>query len=74
MIRIETEHPDFHVKAQYIPTGDALVQKLITAIHSQTKPDISWIHSDFIQKLVEADAIYPMREFINGGDGLLGKR
>lgn len=68
--QFETEHPDIHIKAQYIPTGDALVQKLITAIQSQTAPDISWIHSDFIQKLVEADAIYPMREFIDGSDGL----
>ena len=66
----ESEHPKIQIKAQYIPTGDALVQKLITAIQSQTAPDISWIHSDFIQKLVEANAIYNMRNFIDGIDGL----
>ncbi len=68
--QFESEYPSIHIKAQYIPTGDALVQKLITAIQSQTAPDISWIHSDFIQKLVEAGAIYPMKEFINGTNGL----
>lgn len=68
--QFETDHPDMHINAQYIPTGDALVQKLITAIQSHTTPDISWIHSDFIQKLAEADAIYPMREFIDGTDGM----
>lgn len=68
--KFESQHPNIHIKAQYIPTGDALVQKLIAAIQSQTAPDISWIHSDFIQKLVEANAIYPMKEFINGTDGL----
>jgi len=68
--KFESDHPNIRIKAQYIPTGDALVQKLITAIQSQTAPDVSWVHSDFIQKLVEADAIFPMREFINGSDGL----
>lgn len=68
--QFESEHPDIHIRAQYIPTGDALVQKLITAIQSRTAPDISWIHADFIQKLVEARAIYPMHEFISGADGL----
>ncbi|NUM78508.1 extracellular solute-binding protein, partial [candidate division KSB1 bacterium] len=43
--RFEVEHPEITIKAQYVPTGDALVQKLITAIQSQTAPDISWIHA-----------------------------
>ena len=30
--RFEKEHPDIEIDAQYVPTGDALVQKLITAI------------------------------------------
>jgi len=68
--KFESDYPNIHIKAQYNPTGDALVQKIITSIQSQTAPDISWIHSDFIQKLVEADAIYSMEEFINGTDGL----
>lgn len=66
----EGSHPGIRIKAQYIPTGDALSQKLITAIQTRTAPDISWIHADFIQYLVEADAIYPMRHFIDREDGL----
>ncbi len=68
--RFETEHPGIVIRAQYIPTGDALVQKLITAIQSQTAPDIAWIHADFLDKLVEANAIYRMEEFTRGPDGL----
>ncbi|MEO8399311.1 MAG: extracellular solute-binding protein, partial [Ignavibacteriaceae bacterium] len=43
--RFEKEHPNIKITAQYIPTGDALVQKLITSIQSNTAPDISWIHA-----------------------------
>lgn len=68
--KFEAEHPKIKIKAQYVPTGDALVQKLITAIQSETAPDVSWIHADFIDKLVEAKAIFRMEEFINGSDGL----
>jgi ABC-type glycerol-3-phosphate transport system substrate-binding protein len=68
--RFEKEHPDIRINAQYVPTGDALIQKLVTAIQSQTAPDISWLHADFLDKLVEADAIYDMRTFIDGEDGL----
>jgi multiple sugar transport system substrate-binding protein len=66
----EAEHPDLALKAQYIPTGDALIQKLITAIQSKTAPDLSWIHADFLEDLVEADAIYKMEDFIRGADSL----
>jgi multiple sugar transport system substrate-binding protein len=68
--RFEKEHPDIDVEAQYVPTGDALVQKLITAIQSQTAPDVSWIHADFLDKLIESDAIFPMEYFIKGDAGL----
>lgn len=68
--RFEKEHPDIDIDAQYVPTGDALVQKLITAIQSQTAPDVSWIHADFLDKLIASDAIYPMEHFINGTKGL----
>jgi len=64
------EYPNIRIKAQYVPTGDALIQKLITAIQSGTTPDISWVHSDFLDKLVTADAIYPMDHFIKDPDGL----
>jgi ABC-type glycerol-3-phosphate transport system substrate-binding protein len=68
--RFEAEHPGIRIQAQYIPSGDALVQKLITSVRSNTAPDISWIHADFIADLVQADAIYPMAHFIDGEDGL----
>ena len=68
--RFEAEHPDIRIEAQYIPSGDALVQKLITSVRSNTAPDISWIHADFLEDLVRADAVYPMAHFIDGPDGL----
>ncbi|MCK6562995.1 ABC transporter substrate-binding protein [candidate division KSB1 bacterium] len=68
--KFEAEHPGIKIKAQYVPTGDALVQKLITAIQSQTAPDISWIHADFLDKLVEARAVYRLEEFVKGPNGL----
>ena len=64
------DHPSIEVKAQYVPTGDALIQKLVTAVQSKTAPDISWIHANFLQDLVQADAIYKMEEFISGSDSL----
>ncbi|HEX9062637.1 MAG TPA: extracellular solute-binding protein, partial [Clostridia bacterium] len=67
--RFEHDHPNIRIHAQYIPTGDALVQKLITAIQSKSAPDISWIHSDFMEDLVKADAIYKMDYFIQGKNG-----
>jgi len=68
--KFEKEHPNINIDAQYIPSGDALIQKLVTAIRSKTAPDISWLHSDFLEDLVEADAIYKMDEFINGENGI----
>jgi multiple sugar transport system substrate-binding protein len=68
--RFEREHPTIRLKAQYIPTGDGLIQKLITAMQSKTAPDVCWIHADFLDKLVQAGAIYRMEEFLNGPDGI----
>jgi multiple sugar transport system substrate-binding protein len=68
--QFEREHPTIAVKAQYIPTGDALIQKLITAVQSKTAPDISWIHSHFLPNLVQADAILPLQPFIEGPNGI----
>lgn len=68
--RFEAEHPNIRIQPQYIPTGDALVQKLITAVQSGTAPDISWVRAHYMEELVEADAIYAMDEFIDGPDGL----
>jgi multiple sugar transport system substrate-binding protein len=66
----ERENPNVKIVAQYVPSGDPLIQKLVTAIQSNTAPDISWLHSDFLHKLVDADAVYKMDYFINGGNGL----
>jgi multiple sugar transport system substrate-binding protein len=68
--KFEKENPGYKINAQYIPSGDPLIQKLITSIQSKTAPDISWLHSDFIEDLVEADAIYKMDQFIKGKDGI----
>jgi len=66
----QKENPGVIIEAQYVPTGDALIQKLITSIQSKTAPDMSWIHSDFLDKLVEAKAIYPVSYFRNGENKL----
>ncbi len=68
--KFEEEHPGIELKAQYVPTGDALLQKLITSIQSRTAPDISWIHSTFLPNLVDADAIYRIDEFQHGPDSI----
>ncbi len=71
--RFEKEHPNIIIDAQYIPTGDALIQKLVTSIQSKTAPDISWLHSDYMEDLVNADAIYKMEHFIKGKNGISEK-
>lgn len=63
-------HPNIRVQAQYVPTGDALVQKLATTIRSGTSPDIAWVHADFLDKLVAADAIYSLGQFVEGSRGI----
>jgi multiple sugar transport system substrate-binding protein len=47
-----------------------LIQKLITSVQSRTAPDISWIHANFLQDIIEADAIYRIDEFQSGPDSL----
>lgn len=68
--RFHEEHPDVRIDAQYIPTGDALSQKLITAVQSGSAPDISWIHSHYLEDLVKADAVYEMSHFMTGSNPL----
>jgi multiple sugar transport system substrate-binding protein len=68
--KFEKENPGITIKAQYIPSGDALIQKLITAVQSNSAPDISWLHADYFEDLVEAHAIYKMDDFVNGKDGI----
>jgi multiple sugar transport system substrate-binding protein len=68
--KFHEEFPGIEVKPQYVPTGDALIQKLITSVQSHTAPDISWIHANFLQDIIEADAIYRIDEFQSGPDSL----
>ncbi len=68
--KFEQENPGLKIKAQYVPSGDALMQKLVTAVQSNTAPDISWIHSDFLEDLVESNAIFKMSRFTKGQNGL----
>lgn len=68
--KFELAHPDIKVQAQYVPTGDVLIQKLITAIESNHAPDISWIHTDWLDKLVDAKVIYSLSTFIENDNGL----
>lgn len=67
--RFEEEHPGIRINAQYIPTGDALIQKLITSVRSNSAPDISWIRAHYMEEMVKADAIYEMSHFIDGPNG-----
>jgi multiple sugar transport system substrate-binding protein len=69
--RYQKEHPGIEIKAQYVPSGDALIQKLITAVQSNNAPDISWIHADFLQDLVRADAIFKIDDLMVGPDTLV---
>ncbi len=39
--RFEEEHPGITVKTQYVPTGPALIQKLVTAVQSNYRADVS---------------------------------
>ena len=48
---------------------DEETKKLATAIKSKTEPDIAWIHSDYLEKLVQAEALLPLHLFISGPDG-----
>jgi len=68
--KFHEEYPGIEVKPQYVPTGDALIQKLITSVQSNTAPDISWIHANFLQDIIEANAIYRIDEFQGGPDSL----
>ncbi|HEX7070699.1 MAG TPA: extracellular solute-binding protein, partial [Rhodothermales bacterium] len=68
--RFEEEHPNIRIDAQYIPTGDALIQKLITSVRSNSAPDVSWIRAHYMEEMVKADAIYEMEHFIDGPNGL----
>ncbi len=68
--KFHQEYPGIEVKPQYVPTGDALIQKLITSVQSHTAPDISWIHANFLQDIIEANAIYRIDEFQTSPDSL----
>jgi len=62
--RFEAEHPDIKINAQRVPTGDQLLQKLTTAIMTQTAPDICWVHNNWVAPLSDGDTIYALEELI----------
>ena len=69
--RFHAEHPDITIKAQYVPTGDQLLQKLTTAIMTGTAPDVCWIHNNWVAPLSRQDAIHDLGELADryGGFG-----
>ncbi|UCC68364.1 MAG: ABC transporter substrate-binding protein [Armatimonadota bacterium] len=67
--RFEAEHPDIKINAQRVPTGEQLLQKLTTAIMTETAPDICWIHSYWVPPLSHGDTIYALEELIDQYDG-----
>ena len=60
--RFESEHPGIKVRAQYVPTGDQLLQKLTTAVKTETAPDVCWVHDSWIGPLSEQNHIYDLEE------------
>lgn len=58
----EEAHPGIQVRSQYVPSGNAFVQKLVTAVHSGNAPDVAWNYARF-EELVQADAIYSLDDF-----------
>lgn len=68
--KFEEEHPHIKINSQTVPNGDAGIQKIMTALQSNTTPDVSWIYADYMEDLVGADAIYPMMQFIDGPNGI----
>lgn len=69
--RFEAEHPSIRLKAQYVQTGNALLQKLTTAISTNTAPDVCWIHKSWIIPLTKANSISDLDELAEqyGGFG-----
>lgn len=68
--KFEKENPGIRIKAEYIPSGNALLYKLVTAVQSNKTPDISWVYAGSFKDLAEADAVYTMDYFIDGENGL----
>ncbi len=66
--KFEKEHPGIKIEEQYIPSGNALLYKLVTAVQSKNTPDISWIYAGSYKDLVEADAIYSIDHFMKSDD------
>jgi multiple sugar transport system substrate-binding protein len=69
--RFEAEHPGITIKAQYVQTGDALLQKLASNIMTESTPDICWIHANWVAPLSRGDTIYDLEELARqyGGFG-----
>ena len=68
--RFEKEHPDLKLRPQYVQTGDVMLQKLTTAIATNTLPDCCWVRTNWIPELVHAGAIIDVDELAAQYGGL----
>ncbi|NIM04355.1 MAG: extracellular solute-binding protein [Armatimonadetes bacterium] len=68
--RFEEEHPNITLKAQYVQTGDALLQKLAASTAAGTAPDVCWVHIDWLAPLSREDLIYNLEELAEKYGGL----
>lgn len=64
----EAAHPHIRVRTQYVPSGNAFVQKLVSAVYSGNAPDVAWNYARF-EELAQADAIYSLDEW-EGSDAV----
>jgi len=62
-------HSDIHVNAISMGRYEALSQKLMAAIVSETQPDMAQAHENWTAKLIDGDAIVPIEKFIEGENG-----
>ncbi|NIM04630.1 MAG: extracellular solute-binding protein [Armatimonadetes bacterium] len=69
--RFEAAHPNITIKAQYVQTGEGLLQKLAASVMSETAPDLCWIHASWVGPLSREELIYDLGELIEkyGGFG-----
>ena len=61
---------EVYVKAISMGRYEALSQKLMAAMVSNTQPDLAQAHENWTAKLIDGDAIVPIENFIKGENGL----
>ncbi len=63
-------HPNIKVNGVSMGRYQALSQKLMASIVSNTQPAMAQAYESWIAKFIEGDAIVPIEKFINGKNGL----